>query len=532
MSSNLAEQNPLVESVDYILRNGAEDFYNKTLNFPLDDWQLFGIEAVLDVPRKQFGYPTKVNHDALTEISIVSCHGPGKTQWLAALSHVWMVCFPSLVPVTAPKQDQLKTRFMPRFRDAMRNAEKGYRNLVDAQTLAVRYKVDPDFPDWGLVMETGAEPENLQGYHATPQLFLVDEASSPRLEPMFPVIDGALSTPGSVLVTIGNPTRISGEFFNAHNKPQRIKHVFRIHVLPAEGVPKSVLQEVKSKIGVHLFKTKRVTKKWVQKFIDKYGLNSPITRVRAFGLFTASENNQLIHYEWLVNAREAGDDIEPDGSFPQLIISGDVADGGMDSSCVTAAIKYDSYTAMLKCRKFNFPPAESPILVADEMEKMFEEFKGDKGEDLMVPDSIGVGAGTAGILITRGYQVIRFIGGEKSSDPKRFRHRRAQGYIMLRDELRDGKMRYAPDFFESEEDWDDYFSQLISLKTRPGIERVEDIENKEDYKVREGESPDQADSTMQIFGCQGAPPIARGGNDSAEVVGESVNSGYDGGLAV
>ena len=70
--------------------------------------------------------------------------------------------------------------------------------------------------------------------------------------------------------------------------------------------------------------------------------------------------------------------------FAQLIISADVADGGMDSSCVQAAIRYDSFTAMLKCRKFNFPPAESPILVAQEMVKMFEEFHGEKDQILKV----------------------------------------------------------------------------------------------------------------------------------------------------
>lgn len=520
----------VVQGVEHILVNGVSDFFNDVLRFPLDDWQETGIEAVLDVPRKAFGYPTKVNHEALTEISIVSCHGPGKTQFLGALGHVWMMCFPSLVPVTAPKQDQLKTRFMPRFRDAMRGADRGYRDMVDAQTMSVKFLADPDYPDWGLVMETGAEPENMQGYHATPQLFMVDEASSPRLEPMFPVIDGALSTPGSVLVTIGNPTRVSGEFYNSHNKPQRIRSVFRIHVLPEKGVPQQILQEVKSKVGVHVFKTKRVTEQWVRKFIEKYGVNSPITRVRAFGLFTAAEDNQLIHYEWLNNAREAGDNLDPDGSFPQLIISGDVADGGMDTSCVTAAIKYDSYTVLLKRRKFSFPPAESPILVAKEMIKMFEEFKGCKDEDLMVPDSIGVGAGTAGYLIEKGYSVIRFVGGEKSSDPARFRHRRAQGYIMLRDELRDGRVRYAPDFIESEDEWDDYFAQLINLKTRPGIERVEDIENKDDYKTREGYSPDEADSTMMIFGSSGAPPISRGGISEIELVGELVSAGYEGAI--
>src|SRR5262249_369296 len=57
-------------------------------------------------------------------------------------------------------------------------------------------------------------PEALQGFHAERLLFIIDEASGID-DPVFEVAEGALSTPGAIVVMAGNPTRTSGFFSRA-----------------------------------------------------------------------------------------------------------------------------------------------------------------------------------------------------------------------------------------------------------------------------------------------------------------------------
>jgi hypothetical protein len=471
-----------------------EWFFANILNETLDPWQLTGIEAIADVHRFIRGEPTVINHEGLNRISITSCHGPGKTHWLAQIMHWWNWCFYGLVVCTAPKEGQLKTRLWPRYRKILRGAIPEYSKLirVSALTISVADYIDGRFvfdEDWGCIAETAADPENMAGYHDTTQLILVDEASSKRLDPMFPVLEGTLTTPGSCLAQIGNPTRSVGEFYNAHNKAIVKKLFFDMHIVP--NVRKKELQlQSPSK---NVFGSDRVDEKWLLNMEQKYGADSPIVKVRAYGLFADMEENQLIALAWLEDAK----DIEEvtDGSLPRLKVSIDVADGGLDFSVITVAKEYDSFTQMVAQFKYNFPSSESPILVAKKGIDLFLQYGGDKNSDTLVVDSIGVGAGTAGYIIEKGYNVKCHKGGSTVGvDTKKFRNQRTMAYCSFRDMHRDVKIRYSPGFCD---DWDEYVAQVCSIKSA-GTERVDDIETKKSLIDRGVKSPDRGDSASML----------------------------------
>jgi len=475
-----------------------EYFFNEVMQTELLPWQMEMINAVLDIQRLQKGIPTVTNHNGLQRISIVSGHGTGKTFGLAALCHVWNFINYGLVAITAPKQDQVKTRFFYRYKRLLHSAVPWYSRVIKCNTMDACIGGDVT---WGVQGETASDPNNLAGYHDTPQLFLVDEGSSKRLDPMYPVIEGALTTPGSVLVEISNPTRIVGEFATHHLRKGVKELYYRMHIGPQDA-------------------PKLIDQKWVDYMAKKYGAESPIYKVRVQGLFVDAGERQLVALSWLNEARDSGEDFKPDGSIPQLRISADVADGGIDLSTITAGLKYDSGLLVKRKRSYSFPSAESPIRVADAMEQMFHEFGGNKANDLMIVDGIGVGAGTAGTLIARGYNVVRFIGGASAANPKRFRNRRVQGHIALRDDLRDARIFFGPDFVTSEDEWDEFCQQVVSVQTKPGTERVEDIETKEEYKAREGKSPDQLESVMMQLATD-VPLVSRGeGNMVFETFGQ------------
>jgi phage terminase large subunit len=444
-----------------------------------DPWQVDAIQAIADVHRKMRGLPTVINHKGLNRITIRSCHGPGKTHWLAQVMHWWNFVFYAQVVCTAPKEKQLKTRLWPRYRKILRGSESSYAKTIKVTATEIRVLGDED---WGCTAETASDPENLQGYHDEPQLFLVDEGSARVLDPMFPAIEGTLTTPGSVLAMIGNPTRTSGEFHASHTKSGTKELYFQMHVKPEDS--------------------RFVDPKWCRQMARKYGKRSPVYKVRVLGEFAGAEENQLIVLDWIEDAKNR--DRGSDGSIPKLRISVDVADGGENETVVTAAHHYHSYTRFLKQRRFSHPPAKAPIMAAEEAVRMFDDFGGQKenSDDDFVVDSLGVGSGTAGILLKGGYSVVIYRGGEASDDPKQWRNRRTQTYLVWRDAYRDGTIDIADDFHDDEEDWEDFIAQVCSVHSKPGTERVEDLETKEEMKRRNIESPDMSDSGAMQYATQ------------------------------
>lgn len=473
VASKDIQQSILSQAVDRALTD-PEWFYKNILNFDPLPWQVRATHAVFDVRKPK--HKRVVNKQALKKITIRSCHGPGKTQFLGLLMHIWNFTTYGKIVATAPKEAQLRNRLWPRYRKAMANARPEYKKTITVLGGEVTIRNDPD---WGAVAETASDPDNLAGYHDTPQLFLIDEASARRLDPMFPTIEGALTTPGSVSVEIGNPTRLEGAFYNHHTKKGTKELYYKMHIKP-EDAPNLL------------------TKEWLDSFIVQYGKNSPITQIRAFGNFASFDEYILIPPEYIEDALDL---IEAtDGSHPKLRVTVDVADGGADSTVITVARMYDTFVQIVKQKQYYFPASKSPIMAADKAEKMFEAFGGDKanGDDIVV-DSIGVGSGTAGTLIDRGYNVITYKGGEASDNMNLWRNRRVQSYIAMYQAFRDGRVRVTPDAIDDEEE---FRAHLLSIKRNKDNERVDDIEPKKKIKQEALPSPDRADGMAMIYATQ------------------------------
>lgn len=476
-----------------------------------DPWQIDGLEAVADVFRFNRGEPTRVNHQGHNRITVRSCHGPGKTHWLAQIIHWWNYCHYGLVVGTAPKQQQLITRLMPRYRKILRHAVPGYSSMMSVGVLRVKMYGEtsqgvPGFDeDWGFIGETATDPDNMSGYHDEPQLFIIDEASAKVLDGMFPVIEGTLTTAGSVLVMIGNPTRTQGEFYDSHNKAKTMGLYYKMHIKPDDS--------------------QRIDKKWMSIMLRKYGEDSPVYKVRCLGEFAEMEENQLIALSWLYQARER--EFVSDGSLPKLRVSVDVSDGGEDETVITVAYIYHTFTLLVKQYAFSFLPAIAIIETARAARRIYDQYHNQEGrlysdEDDLVVDSIGVGAGTAGALIDWGYPVILYKGGESSDDKEQWRNRRVQSYLVMRDRYAESKIIIADDFVEDDLDWDEFCAQNCSVHNKPGTERIEDLETKEQMKARGVKSPDRADSPAMIFatqqpiiGKQMSVPVAVAPMDSA-----------------
>lgn len=451
-----------------------------------DSWQSELSESVADVFRKREGLPTVCNHEGKNLITVVAPQGPGKTFGIAELAHWFGFCFfPSIVTVTAPKLEHVKTRFFGEFSKIRNRAIPEYKALQDVQTTRVYWRShDPD--NHLLVAETGKQPENMQGLRRRYTLVLVDEASGMD-ETIWPVLFGNLA--GSeigILVMISNATRNIGMFAQSHLASRLAMDYYRLPIT--------------------LEKANRVSRTWVDQMIRMWGERSPQVRIRCFGEFADSSPNQLIPLSWIQRAmgRQAR---ETDGSLPKLRVSLDVADGGLDESVATVKRHFQSFRRVEKIKRWSFPSSEAPIMAANAAEELFYAWGGVKGQDDIVVDALGVGAGSAGILIQRGHSVVAYKGGAGSSDPKKWKNRRAQSYIGLRDEYRDDLIDFAAGCFDNDEDADQYQNQLCTIQKIPGDERLEELVTKEQMKRDGMKSPDMSDSHAMQYATQ-APTLA------------------------
>lgn len=493
--SALARLNSRIEELHRIRTDPvwyAENVLNLTGDkYYLDVWQKETMQAMADVYRKRVGMKTLLNHDGKTMFTIRAMHGPGKTFTIASVMHWFNDAFRGRIICTAPKEKQLATRLWPAFRKVAVRAGPDYSSKIKVDSTKIVWHGDED---WCALAETASQPENLAGYHDDYMLVVVDEASGVS-EAMFPVIEGMVSTGVMVMVVlIGNPTKNQGSFYASHMIPRVARHYYQIHV--------------------DLAKTTRVSREWVERMESKYGRNSPVVKVRCYGEFADSDEYQLIAYAWLTEAA-AREDVDT-GDLPRLRITVDVSDGGADFSVFTVSIIRGNKIRVLKQLQRSYPTSEATILTANKAEALFKEYGGKitAGDDIVV-DSLGVGAGTAGTLIERGYPVITYKGGESSDNPALWRNRRTQSYLACRDSHRDGLISYADDFLaerEGEEgDWDDFTAQMCSIRLKQGTERLEELITKKEMKADGLPSPDRADSIAMIFATQ-APhiPVALG----------------------
>jgi hypothetical protein len=456
-----------------------------------DGWQCELANAVADVIRKREGLSTVCNHEGKNLITVVAPQGPGKTFGIAELAHWFGFCFfPSIVIVTAPKLEHVKTRFFGEFSKIRNRAIPEYQTLQDVQATRVYWRThDPE--NHLLVAETGKQPENMQGLRRRYTLVLVDEASGMD-EVIFPVLFGNLAgAEVGILVMISNATRNVGMFAQSHLSSRLAQDYYRLPIT--------------------LEKANRVPRTWVDQMIRMWGEKSPQVRIRCFGEFADSSPNQLVPLSWIQRAmgRVAR---ETDGSLPKLRLSVDAADGGLDESVITVCRQFQSFRRVEKVKRYSFPQSTGHRLLAEAAMSLFDAWGGVKGKDDIVVDcGGGYGGGCAGRLMDEGHLVVQYKGGAASSNPVKWKNRRAQSYINLRDEYRDDLIDFAPGCFDSEEDADEYQNQLCTIESRPGNDRVEELVPKEEMKRNGMKSPDMSDSHAMQYATQ-APTLTSKAN--------------------
>lgn len=209
--------------------------------------------------------------------TVRSGHGVGKST-VEAWVVIWFMVtrpFPK-IPCTAPTQHQLFDILWAEVSKWLRNNKALSNELVWTKE-KVYMRGYPE--EWFAVARTASKPDALQGFHADDVLYIIDEASGVDDDIFEPVL-GSLSTPGARLLMCGNPTQLSGFFYDSHNKNRASYATFHI-----DGRNSS-----------------RVSQDFVQTIIRMYGEDSDVFRVRVAGDFPLQEDDIFIPLSLVENS--------------------------------------------------------------------------------------------------------------------------------------------------------------------------------------------------------------------------------------
>ena len=253
------------------LSSDAIRFYaNEPIYFVEDIIKAIPDEKQRDILRSLRDYPMT---------SVRSGHGVGKSA-VEAWSVLWFICtrpFPK-IPCTAPTEHQLMDVLWAEISKWMRN-NPAFKDELIWTNEKLYMRGHPE--EWFAVPRTATNPEALQGFHSEHVLYIIDEASGVSDKVFEPVL-GAMTGEDAKLLMMGNPTRLSGFFYDSHHKSRG--EYSAIHIDGRDSA--------------------HVSKQFVEKIIKMFGEDSDVFRVRVAGEFPKSTPDSLIAMEWCEKATQ------------------------------------------------------------------------------------------------------------------------------------------------------------------------------------------------------------------------------------
>lgn len=432
--------------------------------------RVYFAEVVLDVTLEDWQREVLQDLDnGVTRISIRSGNGAGKTCLLAIIIlHYILFRNDVKIPVTAPSSGQLTDGLIPEVNKWMGVLPPFLRQLLDKTASRIVRKDDPENNFVSFRTARKEKPEALQGIHAKFVLCVVEEASGVD-DVVYEAAEGTMSTPGAIFIMISNPTRLSGYFYNSHN---RNKNRWALH-------------------HVTSFDTSRVDQTFVDNIKSTYGEDSNQYRVKVLGEFPDTDDESLISRSYVTAA------------FSRQLVSGMAKDiWGVDVG------RGGDLSALVKRRgsvihHISTKPYSDTMLTVGWVKKEWDDTPVEDRPEAIYVDVIGIGAGVTDRLAELGLPVVGVNVAETAS--------LSQKYVRMRDEL-----------WYSLKAWFESNTCAIQLETDDAIfiENIEiecstplalftsggkdSVESKAQLRARGYRSPNCADAMCLTFSYQSA----------------------------
>lgn len=396
--------------------------------------------------------------------AVRSCHAAGKTATAARAALWFLAVHPhSRVLTTAPTWAQVRDLLW-------REIHLGYQaapEFFGGEIFDTRLELGTDWLALGLSTD---RPERFQGHHAEHILLVLDEASGVD-QSIIDAAAGALTSPHSRALLIGNPTKTSGEFFDAFHSARGFYNVVKISAFdtPAftgERVPPEVMRRL-------------VSPHWADVHRRKWGAKSPLYEVRVLADFPSQSDDVVVALGDLEGAQRR--ELEP--GWP-LVIAVDVARFGSDSTVFVVRRGNVARVA----RTYH---GRDLMGTVGEITKLARELAAEHGANpTIVIDDAGLGGGvTDRLRELREFVVVDYLGARAARTQRDYPNRRSEDWFALSDAL--GQI----DLDDDEELAADLLAPKYSIDSQ--ARRV--VEPKADTKRRLRRSPDRADALVMAF---------------------------------
>ncbi len=302
-------------------------------------------------------------------------------------------------------------------------------------------------------------------------LYIIDEASGVK-DVVFEPVLGSLSTPDAKLIMCGNPTQLSGFFFDSHNKNRSIYHTFKVS-------------------GEN---SKRVSKEYIQMIIDMYGLDSDVYRVRVAGEFPKAMPDSFIQLDWVENCSHK----KTTKNYPTLRIDigVDVARYGDDETVINTMFD-KTYQQPFEILHHNDTMQVTGAIV-QKIENLRVKFIGIPIHIKIDCDGLGVGVydRLKEIKKQKNWSTVKLYechfgaagGKNKQEEPVEYSNSTGLMWGLLREKLRRHEIELIYD--------DKQITQLSNRKYRINSDGKIELERKEEMKKRGLTSPDRGDSLV------------------------------------
>ncbi len=319
------------------------------------------------------------------------------------------------------------------------------------------------FPTGGRVAgRAAAKRENLQGPSGHDSLYIIDEASGVKRE-IVEAIMGNVAGGGKVLM-LGNPTQLSGSFYDAFHRESRAWTT--LHISSRESPNVAAGKMIIPGLALPA---------WIQEQEDKHGADSPFVQIHVDGEFAAGGANSVITLALAQAAEERWHATIGDGT---LTLGVDVARSG-DDQTVIYPVRGKRAEQPIAARGTDSQAVEQLVLTAAARHAR-------PGEHPIVNiDVIGIGAGAYDLLKHRPGLDVNAINVAESATDEAYRGLRDQVWFALATWLNEGGA-YPP----HDETREDMIASTYTFDARGRYVVIE----KEKMKERLGRSPDHADA--------------------------------------
>ena len=389
-------------------------------------------------------------------VSVVGCNGSGK-DWTTARIVLWWVhrFSPAKAIVTGPTLRQVEDIVWNEVRFAHGKAADRF----PGKMLKSRYELDEQ--TFALCF-TSNSPDKILGFHSPKLLAVITEAHALPNDYYNAV---RRLNPSKILLT-GNPFTNQGVFYDSHH---RNRHLWETVQIGAEDTPN--FQEGQSNIpGL-------ITREDVEDHKQEWGEDSPLYIGSVLGQFPPNLDDVLVP---LSAAREAVErELTPEG---EVVVACDVAHKGHDH---TVVMRRQGGVARIVRRVRGYDTME----VSGILKSYCDEHR----VDVLVIDSVGVGAGVADRLREVGLATARleeFKGMHNAKRADRFADRNAEVWWAMRERYLDGEL-------DTEND-DNLIGQVSTREYTIDSKGRVKLQSKREMK----DSPDEADALAMTFAPQ------------------------------